>query len=315
MVNGLLLVKKPTGITSHQLVAQARRILNTPEVGHAGTLDPLATGLMILLIGEATKLSDYVLNGDKAYRVQVRLGLTTDTLDITGKTTCEAPVTSTAAEISAAIATLEGEFLWPIPMFSAAKTDGRKLYELARENKVIETPVKKMKFWQVEQESTEMAREAPAVTVHLHCSKGSFIRTWADQLGQKLGCGGVVAQLKRTISSPYSLQQAVELEQIQALIKNQMPSQDWGSFFVSMAQALPNFRSMTVRGRDERLLMGGQVSHDLSRRLIVEQKEATQTQKMVGIKILSAQNGALLSLLEAQPNRGLKIRRVFNLLG
>ncbi len=311
MVHGLLLVKKPKDITSHQLVARARRILKTQEIGHAGTLDPLASGLMILLVGEATKLSDYVLNGDKGYRVKAQLGLTTDTLDITGQVLSQSPVTQTNDEIAAAVATMVGEFQWPVPMFSAVKTEGKKLYELARQNKFIDTPVKKMKFWDLK--VIEISNHF--VVAELCCTKGSFIRTWADQLGMKLGCGAVVAELDRTFSSPYRSTDATTLEQIETWVGAGVTPEEWGAAYVPLKMALPKWRAFTVRGRDEKLLVSGQVSHDLARRLIVEQKEATETQKIVGIKIVSAQNGALLSLIEAQPNRGLKIRRVFKVLG
>jgi tRNA pseudouridine55 synthase len=310
MVHGLLLVKKPKDITSHQLVARARRLLKTQEVGHAGTLDPLASGLMILLVGEATKLSEYVLNGDKGYRVKVQLGLTTDTLDTTGQVTSQRAVDATLEQISSAAASLVGEFKWPVPMFSAVKKEGQKLYELARQNQVIETPVKTMKFWDL-----HLIEVTPtSVEAELRCSKGSFIRTWADQLGQKLGCGGVVAELDRIYSAPYKASDATTLEQIEAWMAEGLGPESWGSAYVPVGKALPHFRALTVRGRDEKLLLSGQVSHDLARRLIVEQKEATQTQKTIGIKVLCAEKGDLLSLIEAQPNRGLKIRRVFKKL-
>ena len=118
-MNGLLLIDKPAGITSHDVVSKVRRILNTREVGHSGTLDPMATGLMVLLIGEATKLSSFVTEGDKSYRVLVKLGVTTDTLDITGQVLTEKQVLVSDQEISEAALQLAGEFDLPIPMFSA----------------------------------------------------------------------------------------------------------------------------------------------------------------------------------------------------
>lgn len=312
MINGLLLINKPVGVTSHHVVAQARRILKTSEVGHAGTLDPLASGLLVLLVGEATKLSEYVLSGDKAYRVKVRLGMTTDTLDTTGSILSSNGLCQEASGVKLAAETLAGAFLWPVPMYSAAKVGGKKLYELARENIEIESPVKMMKFWDVVAEEPTLDSAMPSIVAHLHCSKGSFVRTWADQLGRVLGCGAVVEELHRTLSSPYRIENAIELPALAEKVENGFLESPSGDFYISMQETLPGFRALTVCGRDERLLTGGQVSHDLARRLIVEQKEATETQKMVGIKILSARRGDLLSLIEAQPNRGLKIRRVFS---
>jgi len=299
---GLLLIRKPKDITSHQLVAQARRLLKINEIGHAGTLDPLASGLMVLLIGEATKISDYVLAGDKGYRARVKLGVTTDTLDITGQVLSTHPVTATTAEIAAAAAELQGEFRWPVPMFSAVKTGGKKLCDLARQNVVVETPVKDMKFWDVDVLETR----AEGIDVNLKCSKGGFIRTWAAQLGEKLGCGGVIEELERTYSAPFEVASATTVEVLAA-----QGLAGVGEAFVPLKKTLARWPTYTVTGRDEKLIHGGQVPHDLARRLIVQQKEATRSQKTIGIKIISASGGELLSLLEAQPNRGLRIRRVF----
>jgi tRNA pseudouridine55 synthase len=302
MKSGLLLIKKPSDMTSHQLVARVRRRLGMSEVGHAGTLDPLASGLMVLLLGEATKISDYILAGDKAYRAKVRLGLTTDTLDITGQTLTTSEIKVSESEISEAALALQGSYQWPVPMFSAVKTDGKKLYELARKNMVIETPVKEMKFWDLK----VLNVEAGSVEVHLHCSKGSYIRTWAATLGEKLGCGGVIEELERTHSAPFEIAAAISLDDFE-----KHGDIDLGQAFIHLKDTLVKWPTFTVTGRDEKLLHSGQVSHDLARRLIVQQKEATLSQKTIGIKILSGSNGQILSLLEAQPNRGLKIRRVF----
>jgi len=300
MQSGLLLVKKPKDITSHQLVARIRRLYGIQEVGHAGTLDPLASGLMVVLVGEATKISDYILAGDKAYRARVRLGFTTDTLDVTGQRLTTSEVHATRDEIAAAARALSGSFQWPVPVFSAVKSEGKKLYEYAREDIAVNPPVKEMKFWDVQ--LLDVGDDF--VEVHLHCTKGSYIRTWAAVLGERLACGGVIEELERTYSAPFTSDVALELS---ALERGDEP----GAAFIALKNTLTMWPTFTVRGRDEKLIIGGQVPHELARRSIVQQKEAARSQKTIGIKIVSAADGQILSLLEAQPNRGLRIRRVF----
>lgn len=306
-LHGLVLVNKPSGITSHDVVNKARRILQTRDVGHTGTLDPLASGLMVLLVGEATKLSDYILNGDKAYRVKVRLGVRTDSLDMTGQVLKLQDVNIEQSLIKETALSLQGDFQWPVPLFSAVKRDGKKLYEFAHKSEVPDLiPTRNMNFWQLE----ILATDATSIEAHLHCSKGSYIRSWAAELGEKLGVGGAIEVLERTGSAPYNLHEAMTLAQMEESISS--GAENW-SAFIPVSQALPGWKTLTVRGKDEKLIHNGQISYDLERRLILEQKEAINSLKNVGIKILSAASGNLLAILEAQPNRGLKIRRVFKI--
>lgn len=300
-LNGLLLVHKPSGITSHDLVDQARRIFQTREVGHAGTLDPLASGLMVLLLGQATKLSPYIMDGDKAYTVEVLLGTKTDSLDVTGKTLEEKPVTEDQIQkVSAVVNSLEGEFEWAVPMYSAVKVGGQKLYEMARENKVIETPKKIMKFWNVKQTS----QSDKTFWVELECSKGSFIRTWVDQLGDQLGTGACMKSLVRTKSQPYSLEQAISLEDTKVIVaQNEIPPN-----FVPMSWALPNLKKARVQTFDQTLLLNGQISHDLRRLMIglVNPQESSMLQAV------SMKSDRLLALIAFETGQGFKIKRVFN---
>jgi len=297
--HGLLLIDKPEGITSHDVVASVRKILRQKRVGHTGTLDPIATGLMIVVLGEATKLSDYLLNEDKGYRVTVRLGVRTDTLDRSGKILEEKPADVPRAEIVAAAAALEGEFDWAVPAFSAVKVDGKKLYEQARKNADFETPVKTMSFWGV-----SVVEAGPdRVTVDLNCSKGSFIRTWAEKLGEKLGTGAMVEELRRTRIGEWKVEQAVTLEHL-------APDPEPGSALISLNEALPGFRSVTMDSREARLMGHGQIPRSLAGRLIPEQKQAFETQAPIFVKVVSGA-GELLALLGAEPGQGLKIRRVF----
>jgi tRNA pseudouridine55 synthase len=305
-LHGLILVNKPTGITSHDVVNRARRILHTRDVGHTGTLDPLASGLMVLLVGEATKLSDYILNGDKSYRVKVRLGVRTDSLDMTGQVLKLQDVKIEQSKIQETALSLQGEFDWSVPLFSAVKNGGKKLYEYAHKDQTPDfIPTRNMKFWNVQ----ILSIESSAIEVYLSCSKGSYIRSWASQLGEILDVGGAIEALERTVSAPYELANAMTLE----AMEESSNSPDKWSAFIPVSEALPTWKTLTVRGKDEKLIHNGQISYDLANRLIVQQKQAFSEQNIVGVKILSASSGSLLAILEAQPNRGLKIRRVFKI--
>jgi tRNA pseudouridine55 synthase len=282
-------------MTSHDVVSRVRRALKTKEVGHSGTLDPLATGLMVLLIGEATKLSAYVTEGDKSYEVGVKFGVSTDTLDITGQVTAEKQVTQSHPEIVSAGEALAGEFHLDIPMFSAKKIDGKKLYEYAREGEKIEVPKKLMRFWNVKH--TEENR------FHLHCSKGSFIRSWVQQLGENLGCGATMATLNRTSSHHFSLTEAVELDSLEGLSADEL-----SKILIPLDRALKNVKGIRVKGQDAVLMKNGQISHSLRTQLI---SRFNPDQDEV-IQIWPEDKGKLLALVGLEKGQGFKIKRVFN---
>lgn len=294
-MNGLLLVNKPEGMTSHDVVSRVRRLLHTREIGHSGTLDPMATGLMVLLVGEATKLSNFVTEGDKSYKVGFKLGITTDTLDITGKLLTEKQVLNTEAEITQAALALSGEFTLDIPMFSAKKVDGKKLYEYAREGVAIEIPTKQMKFWNVQQLSI--------FEYSLHCSKGSFIRSWVKQLGENLGPGATMTSLKRTSSHQYHESDSLTLEELEKLSAEELSSR-----LIPMDRALKGVKSIRIKGQDAVLMKNGQISHPLRSQLITRFDPQTDTV----IQILPEEKGKLLSLIGIEKDQGFKIKRVFN---
>ena len=293
--HGLLLVNKPSGCTSHDVVSQARKIFKTKEVGHSGTLDPLASGLMVLLIGEATKLSSYITEGDKAYQVEIQLGIQTDTLDTTGTVIQELPIHVSEAEIIKKALSLTGELSLPIPIYSAKKIDGKKLYEYAREDIPIEIPMKKMKFWDVENKT-----EGKKISFQLSCSKGSFIRSWVKLLGEELGCGAAMSGLTRTSSHHQKLIHAVDLETLKFDLNPE-------KYLITMDQALPDVKKIKIKGQDLNLLKNGQISHDLRSRLIIifnpEQDQYVQ--------ILNSHK-KMVALIGIEQGKGFKIRRVFN---
>jgi tRNA pseudouridine55 synthase len=318
--HGLLLIDKPSGCTSHDVVARVRRALRMKGVGHAGTLDPLASGLLVLLVGEATKISDYILNGDKGYEVTVRLGVVTDTMDVMGEVLSEAPAEQLAqvsdAQLNEAILQLTGELELAVPLHSAVKIQGRKLYEYARADQEVAAPMRKMNFYDVR----ILGRSGTEVRVALRCSKGSFIRAWANELGRKLGCGGTVSQLRRLFSSPYEVENAISLSDLEerwaaqpagALSASdiQKPEAILGSAWVPLKATLPGFRTLMVQGQDEYLMRHGQISKNLQVKLL---SFVVGGEKLPAVKVVSSEELNLLSVLLAENGEFYRIKRVFN---
>lgn len=203
---GILLINKPSGKTSFSLVAQLRKILGVRKIGHAGTLDPFATGVMVLLIGRNyTRLSDRFLNTDKQYFATLRLGIATDSHDCDGETIAESDLVPTMEQIDEAIAAFQGELEQIPPMFSAKKIGGKKLYELARKGKTIERASQKIHV------KTEfLAYEYPYLSLRFNCSKGTYIRTLAHDIGGMLGCGAHLSQLCREKSGPFKIEDCID---------------------------------------------------------------------------------------------------------
>jgi tRNA pseudouridine55 synthase len=306
--NGLLLVDKPKGITSHDVVARVRRTLGIRAIGHAGTLDPIASGLLILLIGEATKVSDYLLNGDKGYEVTVRLGVKTDSMDVTGQVLEEKPVDLSEEQIRSAVLALQGKLELQVPVHSAVKVDGRKLYEYAHRGQApAEVPMREMEFFGLEVVAIEPSR----VTVRMRCSKGSFIRAWANRLGDDLGCGGTVEELRRIFSEPFNVSQAITLEDL--AMKWEARSERHGRVlapsWVALKDSLPHLPRVDVGGKDEVLLRNGQISKDVQPLLLSHIKLG---EALKPVRVISRESDDMVALLTAEPGQFYKIRRVFH---
>ncbi|WP_374001630.1 tRNA pseudouridine(55) synthase TruB [Bdellovibrio bacteriovorus] len=298
--NGLLLVDKPSGISSHDVVSRLRRILGTRAVGHSGTLDPMASGLMACLINEGTKLSQYILEGDKGYRLRAQFGVRTDTLDTTGEILEQKPTGHLTRElILAEAAKLQGEMDVEVPIYSAIKVQGKKLYEYARGEQEVAVPRKLMKFWDI----VPVEVGPDWAEFDIKCSKGSYIRTWIDLLGKALGCGAAMSGLRRTWSAPYLIQQAQTLEQIEGVVK----AGALGAAFVPMELALPQVKRIRIKGQDKVLLGNGQISHDLRSQLI----SAFNPDVDQYIQVLAQDGGHLLAIIGLEPGRGFVLRRVF----
>ena len=211
MVDGFLVIDKPAGISSHDVVNRVRRILGTRKVGHTGTLDPFATGVLPIAVGEGTKAIQFLDVGEKAYEAVIRLGLVTDTLDITGTVLQEHDSGGLGQEqLLSAMEALTGEISQVPPMYSAIKQGGQPLYKLARKGIEVERQSR-----QVIIHSFELLEfSSPLATVRAHCSRGTYVRTLADDLGKLLGCGACLTALRRTLSGPFRLADAMTLEQL-----------------------------------------------------------------------------------------------------
>ena len=290
---------KPSGISSHDVVAKLRRILGTKSVGHSGTLDPLASGLMACLVNEGTKLSQYILEGDKGYRVRIQFGIRTDTLDTTGQILETRPADLKSEQIEIEAKKIQGEFEFEVPIYSAIKVQGKKLYEYARNEDEVILPKKLMKFWDVQL----LASGSDWAEFDIKCSKGSYIRTWVDFLGRSLETGAAMSGLRRTWSSPYLIEQAQTLEVIEHSVRSGAP----GVAFVPIEAALPQVKKVRIKGVDRKLLENGQISHDL-RSLLITAFDINQDQY---IQVLSQDDGRLLAIVGLEPGRGFVLRRVF----
>lgn len=207
---GILLVDKEKGMTSHDVVAAVRRRFSLKKVGHAGTLDPNATGLLILLVGKATKLSNNFLNEDKVYSAEMKLGQRTDSADCKGKIIFEKKVTVTGEEIRAVMAGFIGEIEQIPPMVSAKKINGKKLYKLARAGKIVERPSRKIVIKKLD----VLKINIPFVEFRVECSKGTYIRQLADDIGEKLASGGHLTELRRTMSGNFSVRDAITVNRL-----------------------------------------------------------------------------------------------------
>jgi tRNA pseudouridine55 synthase len=213
-IDGILLVDKPAGCTSHDLVDVVRRRFRFNKVGHCGTLDPLATGLVILTIERGTKIQDLLMSEDKFYEGTLRLGQATDSQDADGKVTGERPVPAlTREQIEAAFARFDGDFQQMPPMVSALKQGGVPLYKLARKGQVVERKLRPVHVYRHEVRDIAL----PDVGFAVECSKGFYVRTYCHDIGEILGCGGHLAALRRTRSGNFDVTDALTVERIRAI--------------------------------------------------------------------------------------------------
>ena len=248
-INGVINVYKEKGYTSHDVVAKLRGILHQKKIGHTGTLDPDAEGVLPVCLGRGTKLCDVLADHDKEYEAVLLLGTVTDTQDITGTVIRTSPVSVTEDEIRECILSFRGEQMQIPPMYSALKVGGKKLYEMAREGIEIERKPRPVHFYDIE----VMEMELPRVKIRVHCSKGTYIRTLCHDIGEKLGCGGCMEELLRTRVERFELLGARKLSQIQVFA-------DMGKIediVVPVDQMFDAFSGCKVKQEADRLVHNG----------------------------------------------------------
>lgn len=211
MANGIIIIDKPAGWTSMDVCAKLRGILKTKKIGHAGTLDPMATGVLPVFVGQATRAVSFAEGGEKEYVAGLRLGRTTNTQDTEGQTLTQSPVTVGREELEAVLPRFTGEISQIPPMFSAIKINGQKLYDLARQGKEVERKARAVTIFALE--VVEQVSETDYI-LRIRCSKGTYVRTLCHDIGQALGCGGCMFSLRRTMAAGFNLDESVTLEQM-----------------------------------------------------------------------------------------------------
>ena len=255
-MDGVLNIRKEKGYTSFDVIAKLRGILHMKKIGHTGTLDPEAEGVLPVVLGKATKLVDLLTEKQKTYEALLHLGLETDTQDMTGTVLEEKPVEVTEEEVRTVIRSFLGEQQQIPPMYSALKVDGKKLYELAREGKTVERKPRAVQFYEIEIKKIEL----PYVRFSVTCSKGTYIRTLCHDIGQKLGCGGCMEELLRTRSGNFVWEDSMTLAQVEEAVRNGTI----GDRVISIGQVLKDYPEIFCTREGDRLLENGNTLRDLS---------------------------------------------------
>ncbi|MFN2119889.1 MAG: tRNA pseudouridine(55) synthase TruB [Anaerolineales bacterium] len=242
-ISGVLVVDKPVGMTSHDVVQAIRTGTGLRRAGHTGTLDPRASGVLVILVGPAVRLSEFVSASDKRYQAIIRLGSTTDTFDADGKMTqSPAPVDVTEQQFEKVLNTFVGEIEQTPPPYSAVKVQGRKAYELARQGEEVELAPRKITVHHLE--ILEWA--PPEVVIDVHCSSGTYVRSLANDLGNALGCGAYLVGLRRTKSGRFSLREATPLRKLQEAFH----AGNWYQFLIPAAEALAEWPAVELTPDD-----------------------------------------------------------------
>ena len=248
MLSGLLLIDKPPGPSSFEVVRRVKKALKARKAGHGGTLDPFATGLLLLLIGEATKLVPFLMPEPKTYRAAVKLGEETDTQDPTGEVTARSDRLPEPDEIYPAAARFVGEIEQVPPMYSALRHQGERLYRMARRGEMVEVKPRQVTIYRLTVQEVAL----PLATLEVSCSSGTYIRTLAADLGKALGCGGHLADLRRLAVGPFKVEEALDLGAVR-----EMPNEELASRIIPLAECLPGFRAISVGPEEEEILRYG----------------------------------------------------------
>ena len=250
-LNGILLIDKPQDWTSNDVVSKMRGILHERRIGHSGTLDPLATGLLVVFVGRATRAVEFAEADSKEYIAGLRLGLKTDTQDVTGNVLSECECKASRNELLSALERFKGDILQIPPMYSAIKIGGRKLYELARKGEEIERKPRKINISKLD----IIGEENGDYTLDVACSKGTYIRTLCNDIGETLGCGGCMSSLRRVKAGVFGVEDAHTLEEIQSAADNETVSE----LIIPVDTLFAGHPEITVSASKEKKLRCGNV--------------------------------------------------------
>ena len=248
-MDGILVIRKEKGYTSHDVVAKLRGILHMKKIGHTGTLDPDAEGVLPVALGRGTRLVELLTEKQKTYETVLHLGVVTDTQDMTGTVLETKPVNVTEEQVREAAASFVGDKLQIPPMYSALKVNGRKLYELAREGKTVERKPRPVTFYEIR----ILDMQLPKVRLSVTCSKGTYIRTLCHDIGEKLGCGGAMEELLRTRSGNFTLEESMTFSQVEEAVKDGTIEEK----LVSIEDVLLDYPAVYATGEGDRLLQNG----------------------------------------------------------
>ena len=249
MKSGILLIDKPAGPSSFEVVRRVRKALKVRKAGHGGTLDPFATGLLLLCIGEATKLVPFLMPEPKTYGAELKLGEETDTQDLTGRVVARGEALPEPDEIIKAAAGFKGEMEQTPPMYSALHHQGERLYKLARRGETVAVKPRQVTIYDLEVQEVELDR----VRFQVKCSPGTYIRTLAADLGRALGCGAHLTALRRLAVGPFSVEEALDLEAMQESTREKLALR-----IISLAECLPGLKALTVGPEEAERLGHGQ---------------------------------------------------------
>lgn len=272
-MTGIIVLQKPKDITSFLAVAKTRRLCQEKKAGHAGTLDPMATGVLPILFGGATRFLEFVPTSPKRYRAVLRLGLTTDTLDITGQILSEQPVSVSKEDLQEALEHFRGEIFQVPPMYSAIKKDGVRMYDLARQGIEVEREARPVTIFELNLLSEGELGHAlgeQEYALDVLCSSGTYIRTLIDDLGRQLGCGAVMTELTRTAVGPFTMEHAVTLEELEAAAEAGTVE----DYLLSVEDALKDYpKAIVSEAQAKRFRNGGELDLDRIPSLRSEKRE------------------------------------------
>ena len=292
-MTGIICLDKPKGMSSFMAVKRASRILGVKKAGHTGTLDPMATGVLVIMLGHSTRFIELLPEHKKSYTARVKLGITTDTLDITGEILTRSPVSVTEEQLLSVANEFKGEILQTPPMYSALKKDGERLYDLARKGIEVTREQRQITIEKLEIYDFDGIEFSMDVT----CSAGTYIRSLCDDIGRELGCGAVMTELRRTSANGFSIEKSVTLEELETLVKENKTE----SALTTVENALLSYNEITVtKPQANRFHNGGSLAYD-----------RLHGNYPVGIYRVYSPERKLLGLGEIKEEKGdLEVRRV-----